>query len=223
MSLQIQSILSILTKDRQLELYLAIQKELLNSNNIKDIYIISAIFSHPTGGDMCCHEEYLYISGNYQNAKIFYDKYTGKNTIDEYGLSQETYYFYKGDILLNKAYYDYVNKIVSKKDYNISNNDNYDDLKYPIYQISYHNHYDTIEILGLYNNYQDALEYSYAKQMDYINEYNKKDNPFGFQLRIWKIHNIQDLNDYRKNRLMTQYNYAPEIKEIKEINEFEEL
>ncbi len=201
-SLQIKSILALLTKEKQIDLYNELANELESyDDGLQNVYIVSVTGNYPTGGDWCSHDALSMITGNYSEAKTRYDKLTCLEVI-ECGMYIVTYHLMKGNVILEQTTYDYVHETVTRKKYVDDKYENYE-LKYPLYHIVFEHHYDTVSSIGIYDNLENAKSKFNIMQIKETANYAKSGYPEGFKLKIFVI------NDKMKSDILLEYIHHP--------------
>ena len=158
-SLTTKVILQHLSLDKQKELLTSL---LTKDNELQTVYTVYTYSSYPTGGDWCDHSSIELITGNYKEAKEYYDKKANQyldNVIpdDDRCPSVDEYTLFHGSTKLEEVNFDFGNLTVYRKiDENNIEYPNYE-LIYPLYLIKFVGNYDIIYYDGPYQNYNDAL------------------------------------------------------------------
>ena len=170
-------ILQHLPLDKQRELLSALLEK---DNELQHVYLITYDESFPTGGDWCLHSTILLITGNYKEAKDYYDKNAKiylDNTIPESSRCPlvHSFYFDHGSTQLESVTFDFGNLTVHRvHDCNDTNTYPNYQLQYPMYLLKFKENYDEEYYNGPYQNYDDAL-------IRYVNKISKmKKGPTGW-------------------------------------------
>lgn len=200
-SLTSEVILQNTTLDNQKELLFA----LLEKNKVtrlQEVYIVQHYMSYPTGGDFCHHTDIALFTGNYDEAKQYYDskvnlyKYDGENIIADpnQNLSKEKYTLFHGSQELESIsiYLDFCDLKVLRNNGTDKDFPNYE-LKFPLYTIEYSAENDDIEdTYGPYQEFSDAL-------IQYVSEISKMNKELkGEKLLLIELHSAIQPNKNTK-------------------------
>lgn len=187
-SLTSEVILQNTTLDNQKELLLALLEK---NRRLQEVYIVKEYFSYPTGGDICHHTDIALFTGNYDEAKQYYDskvnlyKYDGDNIISDPDLFGQEYTLFHGSQELESIHLDFCNlKVVRNIGIVDKGFPNYE-LKFPLYTIEYSGDYDVEDTYGPYQEFSDAL----IQFVNKISQMNKEPNGYeGEKLILIELH-----------------------------------